>query len=206
MTVSHVQGQVYTGRPEGRWETPDVLDVQGNVNQGQYTLSRPGGLLEPPARSSPYVGGSQGLVQTVAYCIPVVPCCDLTVNLPNFKPTSRTYTPPRYSVSTPNHQEVYEFPRLWGGVPSDGQLQLTYDNMPPEYAAVFLDAYEATISGYLPFVLTEDYTSGITDANLRNRILAPDFLTWRFERPPQVTPSGVGLYNVQVSFIATLTF
>lgn len=204
MTVSQVQYGVYTGAPEGRWETPDVLQIQGRISQAFYTLNRPGGLLVPPARSSPLVGGGQGLVQTIAYCIPVEPCCDLTVNLPNFKPTTRTYIPPRYPVAGSAHQDVYEFPRLWGSVASDGQLSLTYDNMPPEYAAIFLDAYNDTISGYLPFTLTEDYTSGITDPGLRNRILSPELLSWRFERPPVITPSGVHLYNVQVSFKATL--
>lgn len=132
----------------------------------------------------------------------------MTTNFPAIEPTSRRFTPPRWPVSGVRSQSGVTSLRLWGSLPSDGSLDLSFSNILDTDAALIFAAYDAargpidellvpaiifagTSAALLPYV---DPTSGVSK------------LTWHFpsDGPPQVQSVVKDVSSVSVQLVAQL--
>lgn len=132
----------------------------------------------------------------------------MATNFPAIEPTARRFVPPKWPVSGVRSQSGVTSLRLWGSLPSDGLLDLSFSNILDTNAALILAAYDAargpideltipaiifagTSAALLPYF---DPTSGVSQ------------LTWHFaqDSPPQVQSVVKDVSSVAVQLVAQL--
>lgn len=128
----------------------------------------------------------------------------MTITLPALCPSSRELVLATYANTLGEWQGgSAAFPRGWSDVPTDARLRLTYQNIADTLASQFVDCWNASMRGILPIVIPTQTVGGMTDTALRNRVLQPDGLGWRFADAPTITNVIPGISTVQFELEAT---
>lgn len=127
----------------------------------------------------------------------------MTITLPAICPTEREFTCADYPITEGLWQGgAAASPKPWSDVPVSAELRLQYINIPDSQAALFITAWNESLSGALPIVLPEEVAAGIDDPDYVARILTPLGLAWKFSRAPAVSNVFPGVSSVQVDLAA----
>lgn len=114
--------------------------------------------------------------------------------LPSFRPTSRTFSVGKRSMSMNDWQGITVSPRDWGSVATTATIRASYRNIPEDDAALFLDNYNATLSGTLPETLSAELKAGIDNSTFTTLLSG----NWYYTNPPQVEAVIDGIVNVSI--------
>lgn len=131
----------------------------------------------------------------------------MPINFPRIRPSSRTFTPPRWPTNATRSQSGVTSTRLWGSKPSDATLALGYDNITDDRAARFLAVHHAAKGPTLELTLSPEVFTGMS-AKLHAELaaLATQGLRWFFPEndPPRISSVKPGISSVQVNLIGQL--
>ena len=127
-------------------------------------------------------------------------------------PTSRSFRPGKWPITTATSQSGVRSKRLWGSLASGGVLSLTYANIPDDVAEQFIDSWQQTKGG-LDYLETTT-GNGIQDTDLMFAGMTADMKTeilnattgtqWTYAAAPQIESVAPGRSNVSVSLTAEL--
>ena len=128
------------------------------------------------------------------------------VAFPPIKPTGRSYTPGSYPTAEFKALNGATTRLLYGNRRSDAELQLTFQNISDENAALILRNYEQVT----PTGDWVGFTSATGSAGASSALAAylqesgGSGLRWRYEGPPSVNSVAPGRSTVQCKFIGQL--
>ena len=130
-----------------------------------------------------------------------------TEELPNIKPTSRSYTPgviPQTEFEAQNGATSFV---RFGNVPIKSKLRFTYANIKEEDAYKFAARYNKCITANHGVRISEwnNAVSDIKDPMLMGELVrgVDDGLMWLFDRPPTIEAVLGGRYNVTIDRVGT---
>lgn len=131
----------------------------------------------------------------------------MPVAFPTIEPTSRSFTAPRWQVTTNVSQSGVTTRRLWSSRPSRAELVLRFGNVTDAATSDILGAWHAakgaTTDLTLPAILFNGASSTLT--NWLNTSSTGAGMKWYFaEEPPTVESIAPGRSNVSVRLIAEL--
>jgi hypothetical protein len=128
----------------------------------------------------------------------------MTITLPALCPSSRELVLATYSTSAGEWQDgAAAYPKCWSDIPVDAILRVSYQNITDTLASQFIDCWNLSLRGILPITIPVETVDGMTDTELRNRILQPDGLSWKFASAPTVANVISGISTVQLELEAT---
>ena len=131
----------------------------------------------------------------------------MAVTFPNIEPTSRSFSAPKWPTTGMTSQSGVTTRRLWGSLPSQAQLSLTFANITDDNAASILSAYNsakgATTDLTLPSIIFNGASTAL--ANWLNTSSTGADMKWFFtEDPPSLESIAPGRSSVRVNLIAEL--
>lgn len=128
------------------------------------------------------------------------------VAFPSLKPTQRSYSPGGYPQAEFKAINGATTTLRYGNRRFDSSLQLSFDNITDDNAALILKHYEQiTVADDWATFTTADGAAG-ADTALANylREVGGSGLRWRYDGPPSVNSIKPGRSSVQVKFIGRL--
>lgn len=132
----------------------------------------------------------------------------MAVQFPVIKPSSRSFTAPKWPITTRRSQSGVLTRRLWGNSSSGAGLSLKFNGLGDAETAKILIAYEAAKGSFDDLIIPSSVLDGL-EPELRSIFGSPggQNLQWRFaeDSPPTVESIYPGRSNVDVSLTATLT-
>lgn len=129
----------------------------------------------------------------------------MSVPFPAIRPTSRSYEAPEYAQLQPTYLSAIAYPRLLGSKPGKAKLQLSFDNILDNDAALIIAAFMNSLTGFLPVELPSEIVAGIEDSELAYRIRTGLHLKWYFDGPPRQSSVMKGISSVQVDLIGDIS-
>lgn len=131
----------------------------------------------------------------------------MAVTFPNIEPTSRNFVAPRWPTTGLTTQSGVTTRRLWGSRPSQAQLQLQFNNISDDNAALIIEAYNDAKGGITDLNLPLVIFNGASD-NLRGWLDTTSTgagMLWFFaEQPPTVESVAPNRSSVRVNLVAEL--
>lgn len=132
----------------------------------------------------------------------------MAVVFPSLTPTSRSFTAPRWPVSQISSQSGVESARLWGSQPSAARLELSFDNISDDNAALVMSAYNSAKGSLIDLTLPASIFNGAS-ATLKTWLDTTALsagLKWYFDRSgaPSIQSVVSGRSSVRVSLVAEL--
>ena len=132
----------------------------------------------------------------------------MAVPFPALTPSSRTFTPPRWPVTSSTSQSGVSTVRLWGSQPSEAGLSLSFRNIEDDSAALILESYRLAKGNVEELTLPTSLFDGAS-ALLKEQLnlTAGSYsLRWHFPRdnPPQATAVKPGRSDVSVTLVGEL--
>lgn len=131
----------------------------------------------------------------------------MAVTFPNIEPTSRSFSAPKWPTTGMTSQSGVTTRRLWGSLPSQAQLSLTFANITDDNAASILATYNnakgATIDLALPSVIFNGASGNLV--GWLSTASTGAGMKWFFtEDPPSLESIAPGRSSVRVNLIAEL--
>lgn len=132
----------------------------------------------------------------------------MPVTFPSLKPTSRSFSAPQWPISRIDSQSGVTSVRLWGSKPTAAKLDLSFDNISDDNAALIMSAYNSA-KGYLTdLTLPAEIFNGAS-SNLKSWLDTTGMsagLKWYFDssQSPTIENVAVGLSSVRVTLVAEL--
>jgi len=131
----------------------------------------------------------------------------MAITFPSIEPTSRSFTAPRWPTSGLTTQSGVTTRRLWGSRPSQAQLQLQFNNVSDDNAALIVQAYHdakgATTDLSLPAIIFNGASGNLT--GWLNTASTGAGMKWFFaEEPPTVESVAPNRSSVRVNLVAEL--
>lgn len=131
----------------------------------------------------------------------------MAVTFPNIEPTSRNFVAPRWPTTGLTTQSGVTTRRLWGSRPSQAQLQLQFNNISDDNAALIIEAYNDAKGAITDLNLPLVIFNGASD-NLRGWLDTTSTgagMLWFFaEQPPTVESVAPNRSSVRVNLVAEL--
>lgn len=131
----------------------------------------------------------------------------MAVAFPSVEPTSRSFTAPRWPTSGMTTQSGVTTRRLWGSRPSQAQLQLQFDNITDDNAALIIKAYDdakgATTDLTLPPAIFNGASTALK-AWMDTTATGAGMLWFFTEEPPTVESVAPNRSSVRVNLVAEL--
>jgi hypothetical protein len=113
----------------------------------------------------------------------------VTVEFPAVQPTSCVFTPPEWAVTESRSQSGVRSYRIWASKPSDGLLDLGFENISEEDASAIIQAHFSAKGPIDDLSLPPIIFFGIKDRKLLNFFSQNNSgLTWHFinKEPPAI--------------------
>lgn len=123
---------------------------------------------------------------------------------PAIRPTEREFIAGGFPLIAPEFQSIVRYARLGGTAPFDQKLNFDFLNIEDATAALIMDCYEQTFSGYLPVELPDDLMAGLRNDDLARFFTGQGRVKWFFAEKPSVEAVIVGFSSVRVSLRAAL--
>jgi len=130
----------------------------------------------------------------------------MPVAFPAVSPTSRSYNPGEYPQTRFEAQNGAVTVVRFGNRRVNASLQLGFDNIPDDQAALILQNYEA-VNRVWDYVTFSGATGGLGASSALAQYLMEQGgsgLRWRYESPPEVQSVVPGISSVSCSFVAVL--
>ena len=124
---------------------------------------------------------------------------------PAITPTSRKFTPPRWPTKAFVSQAGTTTRRLYGSLPSQADLQLTYRNITDDQASAILAHYQSLMGPMSKAGLPSETWEGAS-TSLSNQLNVADYsdVDWYFAAAPTVNSVFPGVSTVQVKLIGEI--
>lgn len=133
----------------------------------------------------------------------------MTVNFPEIQPTTCSFTPPSFPITESSSQSGVRSYRIWSSKPSDGILDLGFENITEANADLILTAYIDAKGPVDQLLLPPIIFSGMTNPSLLEKFSqSASGLGWFFlngEPPPMERVPGRRL-STRVRLRAELRF
>ena len=123
------------------------------------------------------------------------------MTLPDFKPSSRTFTPGDYPVKLFRSQSGAEARILYGNKRVGGTLELTYQNIRDSDANIFLAGYDTAKGTFSSFILPRNATDGWFGGS--SSFVPQAGLLYRYAESPSITSIRPGRSTVTVRLVVT---
>lgn len=127
------------------------------------------------------------------------------MSFPTIRPNTRSLKAGDYPVKQFKSQSGAVTRRLYGSVPSNYTLSLTYTLLTDAQVEQFLAHYDSVKGGYLGFTLPLAVVSG-TSGDLQARLLDLPQIQWHYAQAPQIETPFTNRHNVTISLEGTLDF
>lgn len=131
----------------------------------------------------------------------------MVVTFPSIAPTARSFTAPKWPTSGITSQSGVTTRRLWGSRPSQAQLNLSFNNISDDNAALIAAAYNsakgATVELTLPAVIF-DGASSTLKAWLDTSATGAGMQWFFSDEPPNIESVAPGRSSVQINLVAEL--
>jgi len=131
----------------------------------------------------------------------------MAVAFPNIEPTSRNFVAPRWPTTGLTTQSGVTTRRLWGSRPTQAQLQLQFNNITDDNAALIVGAYNEAQGAITDLTLPNAIFNGAS-TNLRGWLDTTSTgagMLWFFaEDPPTVESVAPNRSSVRVNLVAEL--
>jgi hypothetical protein len=131
----------------------------------------------------------------------------MAVTFPSIAPTARSFTAPKWPTTGITSQSGVTTRRLWGSRPSQAQLNLTFNNISDDNAALIAAAYNsakgATVELTLPAVIF-DGASSTLKAWLDTSATGAGMQWFFSEEPPSIESVAPGRSSVRINLVAEL--
>jgi len=130
----------------------------------------------------------------------------MTVTFPTLRPTSRSYTPPKWPVTGTTSQSGVTSRRLWGSAPNQGSLSLAFNNRPTTEGVALRTAYNAAKGPIEDISLPSSIFEGDEDTyNEIQSVFSQYGLRWYFtDEQPAIESVVPGICNMRVNLVAEL--
>jgi len=128
------------------------------------------------------------------------------VAFPSVKPTGRSYTPGSYPITDFVALNGATTRMLYGNRRSNAELNLDFQNISDDKAALILQNYERVTpsADWISFTSTDAATGASTSLANYIREVGGSGLRWRYASPPQVTGVFPGVSTVTCKLVAML--
>lgn len=131
----------------------------------------------------------------------------MALNIPDYTPTSRVYTPGIIPETTFQGQNGATTYIRFGNIPIDVKLQMTYQNVDEAVAYEFIQFYNKCImeDEDVRIFDRKNSTKDIKDNDFSSLVAGrKDSLKWRFAKPIVVQFALASRYNVNIDLIGVL--
>lgn len=128
----------------------------------------------------------------------------MTLFLPNEVPTKCTFIPAKIPTTEGRVFETSISTKPLGNLPYGSMLELEYTNVDDAVALAFLRVHRNTFNRMFPVTINSAIVTGITNTNLRNRILTPLGLAWFFKEGPEVESVITGVSSFSITLEALI--
>lgn len=131
----------------------------------------------------------------------------MPIPFPELAPTSRQYAPPKWPTTSMVSQSGLSFHRLWASVPSQGALQLSFNNIPEAAGLLITDAHDAAkgtlLDLSLPAIVFQGAEALYNDITIKFDKYG---LKWYFASSDAPSPTSVipGICSISVNLVAEL--
>ena len=130
----------------------------------------------------------------------------MAVTFPSLTPTSRSFTAPQWPSTKIDSQSGVSSFRLWGSLPRQGRLTLSFDNILDDNAALIMQAYNSAQGSLADLTLPNSIFAGAS-GNLKGWLDTSSMSTglkWYFDdgQPPSIESVANGRSNVRVTLLA----
>jgi hypothetical protein len=124
----------------------------------------------------------------------------MPIQFPILKPSSLTFTPATYNVTTPQFLDIVTSPRLLASKPNSPTLSLDFRAISADKILSIFTAWESSYSGLYELVLPPEIVSSIKSVDFAGRIVSAQSTGWRFSGEPTLSnvTAGVGDVSVQL--------
>lgn len=126
------------------------------------------------------------------------------MGFPELKPTSRSFDAGNYPVKTFTAQSGAEVRILYGDKKTGSKLNLSYENITDDKAALFLDHYDEIKGTYGTFDIVADTRAGWSPSAAPFGFRIGTGAKWRYQSPPEVTTVRPGYSTVRVELVTVL--
>jgi len=132
----------------------------------------------------------------------------MAVAFPSLTPTSRSFTAPQWPITQIDSQSGVKSVRLWGSKPTVAKLDLSFDNISDDNAALIMTAYNSAKGSLTDLTLPNSIFNGAS-TNLKSWLDTTGMsagLKWYFDNGSSPTIESItsGLSSVRVSLVAEL--
>jgi len=122
----------------------------------------------------------------------------MAIQFPALKPSSFTFTPATYNVTTPKFRDIVASPRLLASKPNSSTLSLDFRAISGNKILTIFTAWESSFSGLYDLVLPPEIVSSIKSINFSGRIVGVKSTGWRFSEEPLLSNVTAGIGDVSV--------
>lgn len=132
----------------------------------------------------------------------------MPVSFPSLTPTSRSFSAPQWPITRIDSQSGVTSTRLWGSKPRAARLDLSFDNITDDNAALIMSAYNSAKGSLTDLTLPNSIFTGAS-ANLKSWLDTTGMsagLKWYFDANQSPTIESVvsGRSSVRVTLVAEL--
>lgn len=124
---------------------------------------------------------------------------------PSIKPTSRSFRLGQFPVKSYRALSGATVKRAFGNRASGYQLELGFENIPDNTAALLLSHYNNSSGGFDRFTLPAEVFAGM-NSTLTSHIQAPANIKWEYAGPPKVQSVFLGRSSVSVTLSGELDY